>query len=144
MKIEYYKHLLKSGYNQTALEAFSETLKDGNALPFDLPYSYDDEVIVCLIGTETVGVLTFWVQDWNGVAVIRIVYVKPEHRRKGIHTAMYDKLKRVLKKKGIKYIYSGVGSANLGMIKVAKKQGRELIGYLFLDTLEVKDDDTLS
>ena len=136
MQIGYEEHLTKSGYNQIALEAFSETLKDGNAQTYVLPYSYDDEVIICLVHGEPVGIITFWITEWNETVFIRIAYVKPAYRRRGIHTSMYRKLKEMARKKGAKRIYSGVSVNNSAMLALAKKQGRELVAHMFLDELE--------
>lgn len=135
MIIEHHEHLLKSGYNQFALEAYIETLKKGFAPTFIIPYTYDDHIIICKNDIEIIGIICFWYTEWDETASVRIGYVKEGFTRRGIYTKMYSKMKEVLKDMGAKRIYSGISNDNVAMNKCAISQGRKLIAHLYLDEL---------
>jgi len=97
----------------------------------DVLYSYADEVIYATIEGDAVGFITFTEHDWESKVFIRLGYVQPEHREKGIHTALHMKLREIVRERGFKYIQNGVGTDNETMHEHVKSLGMEPVGIIY-------------
>lgn len=73
--------------------------------------------LVAVEGAETIGslLLTKEWSDWNNSFYwwIQSVYVKPEHRRKGVYRALYDRAKDMARRDGATQIRLYVDKTNL-------------------------------
>lgn len=85
------------------------------------------------------GVL--WVEDGAGNPVgflayswdeeaeeiwIELSFILPEYRRKGIYTALFERLVQIANRKGASSVRSGIHPNNEPMLKAAVSTGREL------------------
>jgi GNAT superfamily N-acetyltransferase len=87
--------------------------------------AWDHKAIICVAGPDNpIGVLTYTKQDWANQFVIVLAYVKPPHRRQGIHTAMFNALVRRAEEQKISVILSGSSIRNMVSRAAQRSQGR--------------------
>lgn len=87
--------------------------------------------IAALIDGDCVGYMAVWPCISQDHLWISDAYVKPEHRRKGIHDLMFRRVVEQAKKEGVSQIQSGVHINNKASQASCEKQGRRIFGYFY-------------
>ena len=88
-------------------------------------------VYVAVEGSKIVGYLVCRIDD--DVVWAESLYVLPEHRRKGIGTALYEKAEEIAESLGSDTVYNWVHPNNDAIISFLKKRG-----YSVLNLIEIR------
>lgn len=73
-----------------------------------------------------VGFLCWKITEWRQEAWICLGYVKPDYRRQGVYTMLYQALRAECKRLKLRSIAGGIHHLNTAVIKAAEAQGRAL------------------
>ena len=94
--------------------------------------------LVATLDGEVVGqlMLTYEWSDWrNGTFIwIQSVYVDPEHRRRGVFRALYDRVRRLVSEEGFYGIRLYVHDGNRAGQATYKRLGMVAPGYVVFET----------
>lgn len=104
-------------------------LTDGASCP-----TWDDNAIAAYLESEPVGVLTWIKNEWCKTISVRLGYVEPAFRNRGIYRIIFSHLIQVARGEGISIIDGFTSAKNEDMQKVMGRLGREKysIGYRFI------------
>lgn len=102
-----------------------ELLAKGFAQPEMIQSGWDEPALIAYEDETPVGVMVYRPLSYRAVWAIMHAYVEPEHRRKGIHTLLFETLVRRAKLSGdVNVIESGAHVNNTASIRSMQKQGR--------------------
>jgi ribosomal protein S18 acetylase RimI-like enzyme len=153
VKISLYSNCSHSPAWPMIPEHMDELVKGGLA---ETPYEYPAWNDVALVAFDDehnspIGFLIYRYYDFNASWFIMQAYVRPEHRRRGVHTALFEALvARARARKDIREIRCGTSVHNHAAQAAFEKQGRKpyAIYYGFevpgwtaaKDPMEIKPD----
>jgi GNAT superfamily N-acetyltransferase len=140
-KLKYKKVLSLSPCLPLVLKGWDELLKLGYVDSHCTTVINDNyEVIYFECNNEPVAFLLFSTHPEEGYVWIRLVYVRPDHRRNHLYQKMYKKLKNMCIKEGvIPRISGGINTKNKTMITTAKKMGRYIEYSVWTEDLIMKE-----
>jgi GNAT superfamily N-acetyltransferase len=129
MEIRHYDAICNTPALRLAVRCWNELLEMDASPGGGVMIGYDHKSIVAFADDGTpVGMLSWINQDWANQLYVMLAYVVPEHRRKGVHTAMW----RALVEKAIELkrpvIAGGTSIANVGSRAMMASQGRAEAG----------------
>ena len=93
LRIEHFNRVLNTPGLLLAVRGWYELLCANLIDPGAPAVGWDHRAIVAFDGDMPVGVLTWFDQEWTGTVQVALAYVMPEHRRRGVHTALWEALK---------------------------------------------------
>ena len=116
------------GINQTPALALltrghHELLDRGLASP-ETVINWDDLAVVAFAGAVPVGVISYSHEKWRKILWIRMGYVAPEARRRGIYGAMWERVVKAAQRLGALEIHGGTHVDNKAMLECAESLGR--------------------
>ncbi len=122
-----------------SLKLDKDTLRNGVKAVFDHPHL--GKYFIAKNNKETVAslLITYEWSDWRNAQIwwIQSVYVKPEHRRKGIFTAFYEFIKQeVAQDNSIGGIRLYVDKSNISAQKTYQKVGMNGEHYQLFEWLK--------
>ena len=135
MVIEQYDGLNNTPALPLALEGWHSLVQRG-LTDNTIVIGWDDKALVYRKGGVAMGVLTFDLTEWRKEIYVKIGFVLPQYRRKGVYTALFDCLTEYARRKGIKFIVGATLTANAEMRATYKKQGRA--EFAIISKFEVK------
>lgn len=100
--------------------------------------SQNYECVVIKLGSEIVGVTGLWysTRHYAGKSVeLDHVFIKPEHRGKGLGKRFMKWIESYLKKKGVKSLELNSYVSNYPSHKFYYNEGFEILGYHFLKSI---------
>lgn len=110
----------------------SELVESGHAQNDKAPKtSMESWGVEALMGDECVGYMSVFPALSEGYLWISDAFVVKEHRRKGIHDAMFRCVVDQAKKEGVNQVQSGVHVSNKASQRSCEKQGRRVLGYIY-------------
>ena len=113
---------------------YDETLKPGRIHYYDLKAlieAEDTEVIVAVINKEIIGSAYISIKQskpyltHNYFGYLGFMYVKPEHRRKGVNKGIIEELKKWARTKNVKELQLEVYDDNHAAVRAYEKAGFE-------------------
>lgn len=112
------------------VRAQAEMLADGTA-PLEVIIGWDDLALVAWSGTLPVGVISYKHEKWRRVVWAQVSYTLPDHRRAGVHSALWARLVyEALQLPDVTQIQSGVHIYNFAMLAALAKAGRQRISVV--------------
>jgi GNAT superfamily N-acetyltransferase len=131
MDIKHYDAIGHTPALRLAVRCWHELLEAGLIDDGGIAVGWDHKAIVAFAeGGTPIGVLTWTNQDWANQLHVALAYVIPQHRRQGVHTAMWHALvaKAVELKRPV--IASSTSLGNLASRQMMAAQGREETGVV--------------
>ena len=121
--------LIAEGWNEIVQEG-STPLGQGVC-----PTKETDEVVFAVSNEgDIVGFIAFEVTP--DAAVLKLSYVEPSSRRKGIYTELFTEVVKLAKTRGLLRLQSSIGLDNKAMQAVMRHTGRQIVTTLFELSLE--------
>lgn len=141
MQIKYIERPISAHIAELTLaqEGMSELFDNGWGYR-GLTINWDDQAIVAYVRDEPVGIILFSESKFTGAININHGYVAPPYRHEGIYKALWDKLVKVTKEKGFRYIDSGHNIANTRMESIFKARGARPISIAYEYEVEYDED----
>lgn len=96
---------------------------------------------VAIIDGNICGALFFTEIEENKEFWIDLSFVREEHRRKGIHTMLFNEVKDHAKNVGMNRIQCEVLNTNLASRAAMEAQGRKAVSTIYRYEIESGDDD---
>jgi GNAT superfamily N-acetyltransferase len=115
-----------AGDDATALAvvAHAEMIADGLADPAFPMVNWDDGAIVAALDGEHAGIITFQFVEWRSELAIKLGFVDPKCRGRGVYRAMWRELVELAQGKGARRITGVTHANNTVMRTVAARLGR--------------------
>ena len=127
--IEHYKVLPGTPGLRLAVRCWHELLDAGLIGESGIAVCWDHRSVVAFEDGAPVGVLTWADQEWANQLYVCLAYVLPGHRRKGVHSAMFNSLTEKARELNRPVIASSTSIRNAVSVKSMLAQGRALHGY---------------
>lgn len=122
--IEHVKQLSGNEAMAFAIHANAELIRTGMADGYVCIVNWDDYAIVAKHDNKVIGIITYSIQNWTNSYFVRIGYVIPKYRNKGIYKRLWGRLVEEAHSNSIKCIYGITKVENTALREVAKKLGR--------------------
>lgn len=125
IKVEYVKRLVQTPAWPLTFKAIVELQEQDKLMPTFSGLSYQVEGFVAYDDNkELVGFIAFEFEEWDNTYSIGLAYVRPEHRRKGAHTLMFNALVDRMHEHSVSAITSGTHINNVEAQAAFERQGR--------------------
>lgn len=126
MRIELYEGVNNTPALRLLAEAWLERLAAGD--PQETVINWDHCAFVAFTDDASpndtpVGVISFEHIKWRRLLWVQLSYVVPSARRQGVHSLLFEALRKHAAKLGVVEIQSGISVTNTEMIQVARKRG---------------------
>lgn len=112
-----------------AVRAWHELLQAGMVDPLVLLH-WEDQAIVGLVDGVPAGVLVFVHEKWGAQLFVKLGYVLPAHRRRGVYTRMFAALVARAQALKVPHIYGATRNSNLAMLGTAHSLRRSVTSYV--------------
>lgn len=123
IEIKHVEGLNGVGITAMAQRAYVELAESGFGID-EIALHWEQNAVVALDGTAPIGVMVWTEEKWNKGLWLLLSYVSPDHRRRGVFTAMWSALVEKAKEKKLGFIRSMTNVHNYPMRAAAEKVGR--------------------
>lgn len=113
--------------------AWDELLKLGHADPVMI-INWDDEALIAEDAAgHCLGVLSFTHMKWDRSIFVKIGYVRPSARRRGVYRRLWKRLVKIARERDVAQIQGATALQNTNMQRVMAHLGRRgrSINYVF-------------
>lgn len=131
-EVQHVERAAKSRAFSFLAHAWVELLEAGYCDDDQCAFNWDSPLFFIEIEAEIVGALVYRVTDWNRELFIKLGYVHPSHRGKGLYRALYEAAVAKARELKMLTVTGCVDTRNTEMQKVAEALGRKpvYIGYV--------------
>lgn len=122
--------------------AWVDLLEQGLIQDHMIPIGWDDSAFYITDGDRFVAVLSYFAAEWNGGAHVKVGWVAPEYRRRGLYRRLWSALVERAREKGWMRIEGATAANNAPLQAFAASVGRELTAFSYSYAVPLGDNGT--
>ena len=113
-----------------AMRAYADLMDRGHTENYP-NLNWNDSAITAWLEEGIVGVIVWTKVDFSKTIQLKLGYIHPAFRKRGIYSKLWDELVKIATNESVWAIEGGTHPDNADMRAIAKKQGRVEYGILY-------------